>query len=137
MFSAVLFQIGLKERSSDKFLRIQYPVILKNKLKSLIAFLSRSPYHTKDPLPQSFGVWKIEKYFPSISVINLSLSYGLFNLTKSKFEWADEYFAVSVSESNIEKVRNYISNQYEHHKKKSFTEEYNEFITKYGFKLLG
>jgi len=60
-----------KERSSDKFLRVQYRVILKNKLKSLIPFLSRSPYHTKDPLRQSFGVWKIEKYFPSILIINL------------------------------------------------------------------
>ena len=30
------------------------------------------------------------------------------NLTPEKFEWQDEYFAVSVSESMIDKVRNYI-----------------------------
>ncbi len=57
------------------------------------------------------------------------------SLTKEKFEWQDEYFAVSVSESIIDRVRNYIKNQEEHHKKKSFQEEYDEFITKYGFKL--
>ncbi len=54
-------------------------------------------------------------------------------LNGSKFEWQDEYFAVSVSESMIDKVRNYIKNQEEHHKKKSFQEEYDEFISKYGF----
>ena len=41
-------------------------------------------------------------------------------LTKSKFEWQDEYFAVSVSESVLDKVRVYIKNQEEHHNKKHF-----------------
>ncbi len=54
-------------------------------------------------------------------------------LTKQKFEWQDEYFAVSVSESILEKVRNYIQNQEVHHRKKSFQEEYSEFLDKYGF----
>ncbi|HET8885977.1 MAG TPA: IS200/IS605 family transposase [Salinimicrobium sp.] len=54
-------------------------------------------------------------------------------LTKEKFEWQNEYFAVSVSESMIGKVRNYIRNQEEHHKKKTFQEEYEEFIEKYSF----
>ena len=54
----------------------------------------------------------------------------------SKFEWQEEYFAVSVSESMIEKVRNYIKNQEEHHKKKSFQEEYEAFILKYNFEKL-
>lgn len=55
-------------------------------------------------------------------------------LCNTKFEWQDEYFAVSVSESNLEKVRSYISRQEEHHKKKTFTEECDEFMAKYGFK---
>jgi putative transposase len=53
--------------------------------------------------------------------------------TLDKFEWQDEYFAVSVSESMLDKVRNYIRNQEEHHSKQTFEEEYNEFITKYQF----
>lgn len=56
-------------------------------------------------------------------------------LTKEKFSWQDEYFAVSISESMIESIRNYIKNQEIHHRKKSFTEEYLEFIEKYNFKL--
>ena len=57
-------------------------------------------------------------------------------LTKEKFEWQDEYFAVSVSESMLDKTRDYIKNQEEHHQKKTFHEEYEEFITKYGFQKL-
>ena len=53
------------------------------------------------------------------------------------FEWQDEYIAVSVSESKLENVRIYIKNQEEHHRKKSFAEEYELFIKKYGFKYLG
>jgi REP element-mobilizing transposase RayT len=52
---------------------------------------------------------------------------------KEKFQWQEEYFAVSVSESILDKVRNYIKNQEQHHSKKKFDEEYEEFITKYGF----
>jgi len=55
-------------------------------------------------------------------------------LCKSKFEWQDEYFAVSVGESQVNRVRNYIKNQEEHHRKKSFQEEYDEFFKKYNFK---
>ena len=55
-------------------------------------------------------------------------------LTRTKFGWQDEYIAVSVSESMLNKVRKYIRNQENHHRKKSFSEEYQEFIEKYGFR---
>ena len=58
-------------------------------------------------------------------------------LTKLNFEWADEYFAVSVSESMIPAVRAYIRNQEEHHKKKTFKEEYDGFIRKYNLQNHG
>jgi len=52
---------------------------------------------------------------------------------QEKFEWQDEYFAVSVSESQLKRVRNYILNQEAHHQIKTFQDEYDEFILKYGF----
>ena len=55
-------------------------------------------------------------------------------LTRKKFEWQDEYFAVSVSESKIDVVRNYIKKQEEHHRRKTFADEYDEMIEKFGFK---
>ena len=54
-------------------------------------------------------------------------------LCRTKFEWQNDYFAASVSESLIDKTRNYIKNQQEHHKKRTFTDEYNEFMMKHGF----
>lgn len=52
-----------------------------------------------------------------------------------KLEWTEDYFAASVSESSLDKVRDYIKNQEEHHRKITFTEEYEKFIHSYGFKL--
>lgn len=50
------------------------------------------------------------------------------NLIKSKFEWQDEYIALSVSKSGINNVRKYIAIQEQHHKKKTITREYEEFL---------
>jgi REP element-mobilizing transposase RayT len=58
------------------------------------------------------------------------------HLCKGKFEWQDEYFAVSVSESNLDKVREYIKNQESHHRSKTFQQQYNELIEKYGFQKI-
>ena len=54
-------------------------------------------------------------------------------LTNQKFEWQDEYYGVSVSESMIERVRNYIKNQEVHHSSKSYDDEFDELISKHGF----
>ena len=59
-------------------------------------------------------------------------------LCGTKFAWQDEYFAVSVSESLLESVRKYIANQEEHHRTKSFAEEFDGFMKRAGFqKFLG
>ncbi|MCL4484027.1 MAG: IS200/IS605 family transposase [Bacteroidetes bacterium] len=58
------------------------------------------------------------------------------HLLPNKFSWQDDYFAVSVSESHLENVVKYIKNQEEHHRIKPFSEEVEEFIAKYGFKLI-
>src|SRR5215813_7452218 len=54
-------------------------------------------------------------------------------LCKSKFAWQDEYFAASVSEALVEQCRNYIKHQEQHHQKRSFQEEYEEFLQRAGF----
>ncbi len=48
-----------------------------------------------------------------------------------KFLWGKGYGAFSVSESNLDKVLKYINEQEEHHRKKSYTEEYDEFLRAY------
>ena len=58
-------------------------------------------------------------------------------LTKSKFEWADEYYAISVSISNLNNVRTYIDHQEEHHKKTTFMQEYESYINEISLKIHG
>ena len=52
-----------------------------------------------------------------------------------RFSWQSGYGAFSVSESNAPEVANYIRNQEEHHKKKSFQDEYREFLAKNGIEF--
>lgn len=54
-------------------------------------------------------------------------------LTKARFAWQEEYFVVSVATSEIDRVRNYIENQEEHHKGVSFDQEFEAFLVKAGF----
>jgi putative transposase len=53
--------------------------------------------------------------------------------TGKKFGWAVEYYAVSISDSDVIKVQRYIRNQEAHHMKKSWADEYTEFLEKHGF----
>ena len=57
-------------------------------------------------------------------------------LTQELFNWQDDYFAVSISESHLDRVVRYIKNQEAHHAKKSFEVEAEEFMTKYGWSKL-
>lgn len=50
---------------------------------------------------------------------------------KGKFSWQEGYGAFSYSHSQIEHVYNYILNQDKHHQKKTFKEEYIEFLYKF------
>jgi len=50
------------------------------------------------------------------------------NLICQKFVWQGGYAAYSVSESQVEKVFQYIRNQKSHHLHKTFREEYEQFV---------
>ena len=54
------------------------------------------------------------------------------DMMKEKFAWQTGYAAYSISESQLEKVFQYIKNQKEYHTKKTFIQEYNEFILAHG-----
>ncbi len=50
---------------------------------------------------------------------------------RGKFSWQEGYGAFSYSHSHIKNVYNYILNQEKHHKKKTFREEYLQFLKKF------
>ena len=52
-------------------------------------------------------------------------------LVKGKFSWQEGYGAFSYSHSHIKQIYNYILNQEQHHYKKTFKEEYLEFLHKF------
>jgi putative transposase len=55
------------------------------------------------------------------------------NFLEQKFAWQVGYAGFSVSESGVEKVCDYIANQKPHHQKKTFQQEYDDFLKLYGF----
>ena len=48
------------------------------------------------------------------------------------FAWQTGYGAFTVSYSSVEAVKNYIANQAEHHRKRTFQEEFVEFLQRHG-----
>ena len=52
-------------------------------------------------------------------------------LVKGKFSWQEGYGAFSYAHSQIDNVYNYILNQEDHHAKKTFREEYYDFLKKF------
>lgn len=53
------------------------------------------------------------------------------NLVKGKFEWQAGFGAFTLGQSQLPTIINYIRNQEEHHSKKSFKEEYLQFLKAY------
>ena len=81
----------------------------------------------------------VELNNPSMSVSDLvrdikAGSSGFINTKKwiqGKFNWQEGFGAFSYSKSQVDKVVKYILNQEEHHKKKTFKEEYLELLEKF------
>jgi putative transposase len=102
--------------------------IIRNKGQKLIAINSMP-----DHIHIFFGIK------PSIAVSDLvrdikNNSTNFINEKKfviGKFSWQEGYGAFSYSHSQINSVYQYIINQKEHHKKKSFREEYLELLRKF------
>ena len=53
-------------------------------------------------------------------------------LVVGRFSWQEGYGAFSHSKSQVPAVIKYIKNQQEHHRNKTFLEEYHEFLQKFG-----
>ncbi len=53
------------------------------------------------------------------------------NLTKSSFNWQEGYGVFSYAKSQVDAVVKYVLNQAEHHKKRTFREEYIDFLQKF------
>jgi len=71
----------------------------------------------------------------SDTVHDIKRSTSLFinneKLCSGRFSWQEGYGAFTYSRSQLDDVYRYIQNQEEHHKKKTFKEEYIQFLQKF------
>ena len=103
-------------------------IIAKRRYKSLI--INGMPDHVHilygahpdDKISELVGCIKKE----SSSFINFK------NWFRGKFQWQDGYGAFSYGKSQLNDIYSYVAKQELHHKKRTFQEEYAEFLEKFG-----
>ena len=93
-----------------------------------INYVNPHHVHALVDLPTSQSVEKI------IQLIKGSSSHWINgnNVIARKFAWARGYGVFSVSESNIGQVAAYIAGQEQHHRMRTFAEEFKEFVDRHG-----
>ncbi|MEY2409588.1 MAG: REP-associated tyrosine transposase [Verrucomicrobiota bacterium] len=79
-------------------------------------------------IPPILPVSKAVQFIKGGSSIWIKQTFG----DAGGFGWQDGYAAFTVSKSLLPEVENYIRNQREHHRVKSFEEEYRAMIEKHG-----
>ncbi len=133
----IIFGTLNRERILHKEARIAlsnyfYEYAKEKNIYMKINYVNSDHPHLLIDLPTNLSIEETVQLFKGSSSNWINKS----NLLKTKFSWGRGYGVFSVSESSVVKVCEYIANQEEHHKVKSFTEEYKEFITKYGMNYL-
>ncbi len=96
--------------------------IFNNKKQKVLAI-----YANADHLHIFFSYKNLQITIPELVKTTKIESSNFINdnrLCLGKFNWQEGYGAFSYSKSQKDKVVNYVLNQEEHHKKKSFKEEY-------------
>jgi putative transposase len=93
-----------------------------------INYFNADHTHTLIDLPTRYSIEDVIKLFKGGS------SYWINHngLLRSRFAWGVGYGAFSVSHSDLGRVAAYIANQEEHHKKRTYSQEYEVFVKRYG-----
>jgi REP element-mobilizing transposase RayT len=102
--------------------------IVKNNNHKLIA-INGTPNHI-----HVFVGYKPHQLIPNLLQDIKGSSSGWINrkgLVTGKFKWQEGYGAFSYSHSHIDRVARYIADQEQHHRKKTFREEYLELLEKF------
>lgn len=102
--------------------------IIQNKSHKMIA-INGMPDH----LHMFIGFQPVDHMSELIKVVKGESSQWIREkgLVNGKFNWQAGYGAFSYSRSHIDRVYHYIQSQKEHHRKKTFREEYIELLEKF------
>lgn len=98
-----------------------------------INYVNADHVHALIDLPTNLSVEDCIKLLKGASSFYINKN----RITDKKFSWGKGYGSFSVSTSQLNNEIRYIKNQEEHHRTKSFTEEYELFMKKYGSEFLG
>lgn len=92
-----------------------------------INYFNAEHVHTLIDLPTDKSIEEVMKLFKGSSSHWINEN----RLLRGRFSW-EGYGAFSVSHSHVERVAAYIARQEEHHHKKTFSQEFEVFVKKYG-----
>jgi putative transposase len=96
-----------------------------------INFVNAEHVHVLIDLPTQYSIEETVKLLKGASSHWVNQN----RIVAAKFSWGRGYGAFSVSQSSVDNVSKYIANQEEHHRKRSFAEEYERFVRAYGLQL--
>ena len=93
-----------------------------------INYFNADHTHTLIDLPTNLSIEQ------TIQLLKGSSSHWInqHRLVRGRFAWGRGYGAFSVSHSDVARVARYIANQEGHHRKRTFEDEYQLFVKKYG-----
>ena len=100
----------------------------KNDMKALAVGGTSDHVHLLLSLPTTLAVAKAQQLIKGGSSLWASQTFP----SLRNFEWQEGYGAFSVSISHVKDTIAYIARQEEHHRTKTFEEEYIEFLNKHG-----
>lgn len=120
-------QSFLKKEFRDDFFKVLASMIQKLGHKSIIVNGVADHVHCLVGLNPDKKISDLVKELKTDS--NLFLKDK--NWVSGKFAWQNGYGVFSYSRSQLDRVYQYIKNQEEHHRKKSFREEYISFLKKF------
>ena len=93
-----------------------------------VNYVNPEHVHALIDLPTRYSIEEVLKLLKGASSHWINQN----RLIRGKFFWARGYGVFSVSQSTVAQVSRYISKQEEHHRRKSFWEEYESLVKHYG-----
>ena len=93
-----------------------------------INYFNPEHVHTLIDLPTNKNIEEVAQLFKGGSSHWINEQ----KLLRGRFAWGRGYGAFSVSHSDVDRVAAYIAGQQKHHRKKSFAQEFELFVKKYG-----
>jgi REP element-mobilizing transposase RayT len=93
-----------------------------------INYFNAEHVHALIDLPTSKSIEEVVQWFKGSSSHWINQN----GLLRGRFSWGRGYGAFSVSHSLVDRVAAYIARQEEHHRRKTFGQEFEVFVKKYG-----